>query len=143
MSSRFSNPRIISPSARRRRGMAVVEMAFCLPVIVLIIFGGIQAANLIFLKQAVTEAAYEGALFGSKAEATQSETLSRVQAILDARNIEGTTITAGNGGLGVDELTPGQTLSIRITATSSSNALGPQIFVVPHAIESEVFARKL
>jgi len=52
-----------------------------------VIFGGIEAANMIFLKQAITEAAYEGALYASKAEATQSETLSRVQTILDARNI--------------------------------------------------------
>jgi len=78
MQKRINSPRsYFQAQSKRRRGMAVVEMAFCLPVIVLVIFGGIQAANLIFLKQAISEAAYEGALFGSKPEATQAETVSR------------------------------------------------------------------
>jgi len=118
-------------------------MAFCLPIIMLVVFGGIQAANLIFLKQAITEAAYEGALYGSKAEATQTQTVSRVQAILDARNIQGTTIYAMGGGQAVDQLTPGEVLSVRVTATSSANTIGPQMFVVPASVGAEVFARKL
>ena len=35
---------------RRRRGMAVAELAVCLPVIVLVLFGAIQAYNLHSLK---------------------------------------------------------------------------------------------
>ena len=123
--------------------MAVVELAFCLPVIVLVIFGGIQAANLIFLKQAITEAAYEGALFGSRPEATHAETLGRVQAILDARNIQDTTVVAGNGASTIDQLVPGQLLSIRVSASAGSNLIGPQVFSMSSDVGAEIFARKL
>lgn len=131
------------PSSASRKGVAAVETAFCLPVIVLIVFGGIQAANMIFLKQAITAAAYEGALFASKPEGTQTETVSRVQTILDARNIQTTTITAGSGGVSIDQLAPGQSFSIRIRAAASLNSIGPQMFAVFNDIEAEVFARKL
>ena len=45
---------------RRQRGMAAVEFAVCLPVLVLLVFGAIEASSFIFLKQALTVAAYEG-----------------------------------------------------------------------------------
>lgn len=130
-------------SAERLRGVAAVEMALCLPLIFLVIFGGIEAANIIFLKQAITEAAYEGALYASKTEATQSETLSRVQTILDARNIQTTSITAGLGSTLIDELAPGVLFSIRITAPTNANLISPRVFAPISDVESEVFARKL
>jgi len=123
--------------------VAAVELAVCLPLLVTVIFGGIQAANMIFLKQAIAEAAYEGALFGSKSQATQSATVSRIQTILNARNIQGTTITAGNSAGNINQLTPGDLFSIRITATASANAIGPQIFPTSGDVGSEIYARKL
>ena len=49
--------------ARRasRKGTATVEFAVCLPVLVTIVLGSIEATNAIFLKQHLTAAAYEGA----------------------------------------------------------------------------------
>lgn len=44
---------------RKRRGAAVVEFAVCLPVIIIIVFGAIEAASLLFLKQALIQSAYE------------------------------------------------------------------------------------
>ena len=41
-----------------RRAAAVVELAVCLPLLFTIFFGSIEACNVIFLKQAVTAAAY-------------------------------------------------------------------------------------
>ena len=46
--------------------MAVVELAVCLPVLVLIIMGSIEACNLTFLKQKLTEAAYQGAMVATQ-----------------------------------------------------------------------------
>ena len=46
----------------KREGAAVVEFAVCLPLIVLIVLGTIEAGSLLFLKQTLVQAAYEGAL---------------------------------------------------------------------------------
>ncbi len=46
---------------RRRRGVAATEFAVCLPIIVLLVLGTIEACSLIFLKQ--TLAIAEGAQF--------------------------------------------------------------------------------
>ena len=43
-----------------RFGNATVELAVCLPVLVLIIFGSLQASSMYFLRQAMVQSAYEG-----------------------------------------------------------------------------------
>ena len=48
----------------KRLGAAIVEMAICLPVIVLLTYGTIELAGGLFLKQTLTSAAHEGALAG-------------------------------------------------------------------------------
>ena len=46
---------------RSRRAVAAAEFAVCLPILVLLVFGSIEASSFIFLKQALSVAAYEGA----------------------------------------------------------------------------------
>ena len=45
----------------RRRGVAATELAVCLPIIVLIVIGTIEASTMVFLKQSLTVAAFQGA----------------------------------------------------------------------------------
>ena len=47
---------------RGRRGTALVEFAISLPILFILIFGGIEIANAIFLQQFVSETSYQGAL---------------------------------------------------------------------------------
>ncbi|MGI9517005.1 MAG: TadE family protein [Pirellulaceae bacterium] len=51
-----------SPRSRRRsvRGTATVELALCLPMIVLVVFGAVEGASMIFLKQTLVQSSYEG-----------------------------------------------------------------------------------
>ena len=46
-------------ATRNRRGTATVELAVCLPMLVIIALGSIEATNAIFLKDRLTSAAYE------------------------------------------------------------------------------------
>ena len=57
MRIRFSHRRT---TRSNRRGIAAVELAVCLPVIVLLVFGSIEASSFIFLKQSLNVSAYEG-----------------------------------------------------------------------------------
>ena len=45
----------------RRRGSAVVEFAIVAPVLLLLLFGMIEFARLLMVKQAIAHASYEGA----------------------------------------------------------------------------------
>lgn len=45
----------------RRRGAASVELAVCLPVILLIVFGAIETCSIVFLQQNLQLIAYEAA----------------------------------------------------------------------------------
>lgn len=46
---------------RSRKGLATVELAVCLPVLLILVFGSIECTSAIFLKQRLQAAAYEGA----------------------------------------------------------------------------------
>ncbi len=47
-----------------RRGAAVVEMAMCLPILILLLFGAYEFARANMIRHAVNAAAYEGARSG-------------------------------------------------------------------------------
>lgn len=51
-------------SGRCRRGAAVVEMAMCLPVLMLLLFGAYEFARANMIRHAINAAAYEGARTG-------------------------------------------------------------------------------
>ena len=70
-----------------RRAAAATELAVCLPVLTLVVFGSIQACNLIYLKHGAVTAAYEGTLELAKRNATNASMTARAQQVLDARGI--------------------------------------------------------
>ena len=82
-----------------RRGTAAVELAICLPVLSLVIFGSIEMCNVIHLKQTLTEVGYVGALVGSQPRATEVEIVQRVQTVLAARNIAGASVSVDGNTL--------------------------------------------
>lgn len=125
---------------RDRQGIAVVEFAICLPVIILIILGSIEACNLIFLKQALTEASYQGALAAMKPAATEAEVEARIQSILDARDISSATIVVADHTLHV--LDAGDEFTVEVSATTSPNRISPTIISGLNLIESTCTAIK-
>ena len=64
---------------QKRRGTAAVEAAFCLPVIITVIVGSIEASNAIYLKQTATIAAYEAVKIASGQEGTTANGRSSCQ----------------------------------------------------------------
>ena len=89
MISRVSN-RIVR--SKPRRGAAAVEFAVCLPVVLLVVFGSIQAASMLFLRQATIQAAYEGVKVAIRGEGTDEGAREAAQAVLDGRQLTGVTI---------------------------------------------------
>ena len=113
-----------------RKGTATVELAVCLPMLFLIIFGGIEAANSIFLKQGLTIAAYESAKIATTVGYTVNDAITRGDAILEARGFTGAQVAIDPN---VAALTPGTQVTVTVTAPANANSISPQIAIAGNA----------
>ncbi len=115
--------KLVQPLVIRRRkarhGAALVEFAIFLPVLVLIVFGAIEASGFIFLKQSLHITAYEVARNATRDDATNGSAQSIGNNLLQARQIRGASID-----LGVADITKvprGTELTVRVSAPTASN----------------------
>jgi TadE-like protein len=110
--------------ADSRNGVAAVEFAVCLPVLVLIVFGMIEASNAIYLKHALTIGAYEVARSVSEPGGLESDAETRFNEVMSARGIENATFTINPS---IDStVLPGTPISVTVQAPANSNSIGPQ-----------------
>lgn len=105
--------------SKRNRGAAVVEFAVCLPLLMLIVLGAIEATHGIFLKQALSAAAYEGMRVAIEPRSKQADALQQAQAILDSRLVKGSRITFDTN---IDTAPRGQKVAIEVSAPISLNS---------------------
>ncbi|MEM6978316.1 MAG: TadE family protein [Planctomycetota bacterium] len=106
--------------ARMRRGAAVVEFAVCLPILVLLIFGSIEASSMIFLKQSVNVAAYEAAREAIRNGRSNADATARARNILDARGVQSYAIRFPSGES--FDLDRGREIAAVVTAPSGPNS---------------------
>ncbi len=109
-----------SSQNRKRQGTAAVELAVCLPVIILLVFGAIEAASFIFLKQSLNVAAYEAAREVIRSGAFNADGETRAVNVLDARNVADYSITYPNGEAGTT--VRGQEIVVLVSAPTQSNS---------------------
>jgi Flp pilus assembly protein TadG len=107
--------------ASLRRGLACVELAVCLPLIALLVFGSLQACNLIFLKHSLTTAAYEGTLELVKSGSTNTSVVARVEQVLEMRGVKSYKVDLKPGNKKVEKSTPGVPFQIEVTADVNPN----------------------
>lgn len=137
---RHSTPR--QKRSQERSAIATVELAICLPLLTLIMFGSIQATNLIFLQHATTAAVYEGSLEMAKSNATNASVQSRIQQVLDARDVVNSTISILPGGTDISQTPPGTVLTLEVTANVSSNLSLFAFFVMPNEVTGRLVATR-
>ncbi len=106
-----------------RRGAAIVEFAVCLPLIVLIVFGGIEAASMLFLRQTLVQAAYEGVKTSVKTNGTATKARASANAVCDGRNLNNVTVTIVPSN--VETLARGELIEITVSAPGDDNSLFP------------------
>lgn len=109
-------------SRKQRIGAAVVEFAVCLPLIMLIVLGTIEAGSLLFLKQTLVQAAYEGAKVaiasGDEAQVNQA-----VGAVVNSRNLNNVQVQFTPSDIA--NVPAGETITITISAPGDSNSIIP------------------
>jgi Flp pilus assembly protein TadG len=78
---------------RNRHAAALVEFAVCLPILMLLILGSMEASSTIFLKQGLQTAAHEAIRSAARQKSNDQVARNKAQTILDARGIRNSNIT--------------------------------------------------
>lgn len=107
-----------------RRGAALLEMAVCLPLFVLLVWGTVEVNDAIFKKQTLTSAAHEGALLGTRPGTTLEDIQNRVSTILQARSIEQYSVTIESGGVNMEDLPAGAMFTVQVRTDNGSDYFG-------------------
>lgn len=105
----------------QRSGAAVVELAVCLPLLVLISLATIEACAMIYLKQSLKIAAYEGARVGIVPGADPTNVLAQSDLILVNRDIADYNVALAPADPG--SLQPGDFFRVSVTAPCTTNSL--------------------
>ncbi|MDG2014695.1 MAG: pilus assembly protein [Pirellulaceae bacterium] len=105
----------------RHRAAATIELAVCLPLIMLVTFGGIEAASFLFTKQTMVCAAYEGIKVAVQPGASLQDVTDASQAVLDGRLLKETEISVNPENL--DDVPRGGLIELIITAPGDANSI--------------------
>lgn len=120
---------------RTRRGAAAVEFAVCLPLLSLLVFGSIQACDLIYLRHALTSAAYEGSLEMARPNSTNAFVMARIDEVLALHEVSGGESKLGPGSVDVANAKPGAEITISVSAPVNENLNLHGFFPTPDTIQ--------
>lgn len=115
---RFERKRSMKKRSLVRSGIATIETAVVLPVVVFITFGSIELSNLLFVRQSLTIAAYEAARASTKPGGSQGLGDARAQEVLNARGLTSFSVSYTPA---VTTATPRGTLIKVTVSTNASN----------------------
>lgn len=115
-----------SKSASHRSGLATVELAFVLPVMLILVLGTIEVCQRIFLRQSAVIVAYEGARMAVRSTSSNADVTARCQTMLLQRNVKGAVVTVTPSNL-LTQLS-GTQIQVRVEVPWASNS--PTRFVL-------------
>lgn len=123
-----------------RRGIAATEFAVCLPILMVLVIGTIEACSMIYLKQTLTAAAYEGIRSSLVAGSTTADVENACRRILDPRRVRGATITVTPANYASQ---PEQTwITVRVTASGGDNSVIAGWFYAALVVDGEATMMK-
>ena len=112
--------------AQSRLGVAAAELAVCLPVIVLLVLATIEACSMVFLKQTLSIAAYEGVRTAISTGATADDVEQVCDQVLLDRGVNGGTVSIVPNN--VAGLTLGDLVDVTVSAPCDGNMVLPNMF---------------
>lgn len=117
--SRSAKP--IFRSRSHRQAVAAVELAICLPLMVIFTFASIEMCSAIYLRQTLTIAAYEGARVACHPQGMTADAHAAAQRILTERRVNGGTIATSPSNF--NGVAKGTIIQVSITAPVAANSL--------------------
>lgn len=107
------------------KGVATVELAFCVPLLLVFTMATLDLCSLIFLKETITLAAYEGARAGVARGRTDQDVVNRIHQVLDERNVSYDANCVGLSSPGFSDAEQLQHVTVRVTVPTAGNLLVP------------------
>ncbi|QDT09243.1 TadE-like protein [Planctomycetes bacterium K23_9] len=116
------------PTSRRsaRMGAAVVELAVCIPILVIVVVATTDACTMFHVQQNLKVAAYEGARVGIVPQAEAENVSYQCESLLDAQGVNGFSIAMEPSDPGT--LKAGDYFTVTISADFKDNALVGGLF---------------
>lgn len=109
-----------------RRGTAAIELAVCLPVLLLLVLGSIECCGMIFLSQSLHISTYEGARVAIQSQATNADVIARSNEPLIARNVHSASFTLDPPD--VRSVAGGETITVTVSVPCDANSILPLRF---------------
>lgn len=108
-----------------RQGAAVVEAAFCIPVVVILMLGTLEICSGIYLSESLTISAFEATRAGVRRRSTADDVRDRAEEVLADR---GVTLGGNPDGIVIEpsdfsSLQALDPIKVTITAPTSGNSL--------------------
>ncbi len=125
-----------------RRGVAAVEFAICLPLLLLLLLGTIECCSMIFLKQTLAVAAYEGGHSALMPTATAADAKKTCKTILKDRRVRSAKVKLIPSNL--DRVAEGDYFEVRVSAPTNANRVVPLSFFSGQTLSaSAVFMKEI
>lgn len=108
---------------RRRRGLATVELAIGLPVVLILIFGSIETCSMVYVRQALAASAYEAARIAIRRDADSAAAEAQGVNVLVGHGIDTAEFVFDPAEVGdVDRSNP---VSVTVSAPADSHSVIP------------------
>lgn len=108
-----------------RTGVAVVELAVCLPVLLLLVLGTISSASMIYFKQSLKIVAYEGARVSLIPGASDATVTAQCESLMSERRINQGVVSVSPS---IESSPEGTIITVTAEAPCSQNGLFASLF---------------
>ncbi len=104
-----------------RIGSATVELAVCLPVLVIIVMGSLSATSMIFMRSAAVQSAYETIKEAVRQDGDVAGALAQGRAVLEFRNLTADSITFEPANVAAQDR--GTPVTVTVVTSATTNGL--------------------
>ena len=119
-----------------RRGAAIIELAVCLPILLMILLATVESCVMLQLKQNLAITAYEGARIGILPGSSSEAVSLQCQMLIDDRGIEACTVSIDPEA--ISTMNVGDPLTVTLTADCGANSVFGGIFYDDKSITETV-----
>ena len=126
--------KIRNNKCEKRRGVATVEFAVILPIMVLILLGTIECTSMIFLQQSLEIVCYETVRAASRPQVLTADAQLRADELVADRGLVDAVVTISPADLSL--IPQGSAITVSATAGTTVNAFFPVTFF-PESLTAE------